>query len=331
MIKFDLIFGHAMELNWRMDMPGPPPPNRTNESPVLNFPTFMGCKSSRRFIDDDVDVVVSGVPFDLATTIRPGARFGPTAIRQASTHLDWELRRWPWNFSVFDELSVVDSGDLCFGPTSAEQMVARLQAHTAQIVAAGKSMLTLGGDHFITLPLLREYARKHGDIALIHFDAHADSEDDAELYNHGSVFFHAVKEGLLAPERSVQIGIRTEYNRMDHKFTVLDAGWVMDHKAQAIIKEIRQVVGDGPAYVTFDIDCLDPAFAPGTGTPVVGGLSTDLALKIIRGLVGCKLIGMDIVEVSPPYDHAEITSLAAATLGLEFLYVLAAGRKENRK
>ena len=288
----------------------------------------MGCKMSRDFFDPDVDVVVSGVPFDLASTIRPGARFGPAAIRQASTHLDWELRRWPWNFSVFDELSVVDGGDLCFGPTAGEQMVSQLQEHAAQILAAGKSMLTLGGDHFITLPLLREYTRKHGGIALIHFDAHADSEKDAGLYNHGSVFYHAVNEGLLVPERSVQIGIRTEYERADHEFTVLDADWVMDHNAHDIIKEIKQVVGDRPAYVTFDVDCLDPAFAPGTGTPVVGGLSTDLALKIVRGLVGCKLVGMDIVEVCPPYDHADITSLAAATLGLEFLYVLAANRHE---
>ncbi|MGB5749133.1 MAG: agmatinase [Desulfobacterales bacterium] len=309
----------------------PDPPNRAHESPVLNFPTFMGCKMSRDFVDADVDVVVSGVPFDLAATIRPGARFGPTAIRQASTHLDWELHRWPWNFSVFDELGVVDGGDLCFGPTAADQMVARLQEHAAQIIAAGKSMLTLGGDHYITLPLLREYARKHDDIALIHFDAHADSEKDAGLYNHGSVFYHAVNEGLLVPERSVQIGIRTEYERADHRFTVLDAGWVMDHNVHDIINEIKQVVGDRPAYVTFDIDCLDPAFAPGTGTPVIGGLSTDLALKIMRGLVGCKLVGMDIVEVSPPYDHAEITALAAATLGLEFLYVLAASRKASRK
>ncbi len=129
------------------------------------------------------------------------------------------------------------------------------------------------------------------------------------------------------PERSVQIGIRTEYERADHRFRVLDAGWVMDHNAHGIIKEIKQVVGDHPAYVTLDVDCLDPAFAPGTGTPVVGGLSTDLALKIVRGLTGLNLIGMDIVEVSPPYDHAEITSLAAATLGLEFLYVLAANRR----
>ncbi len=305
----------------------PDTPNNTSATPVLNFPSFMGCKMARDFFDADVDVVVSGVPFDLASTIRPGARFGPTAIRQASTHLDWELHRWPWDFSVFDELSVVDGGDLCFGPTAGEQMVACLQEHTAQILAAGKSMLTLGGDHFITLPLLREHAKQFGPVALIHFDAHGDSEKDAGLYNHGSVFYHAVKEGLLVPERSIQIGIRTEYERTDHKFTVLDADWVMDHKAHDIIKEIKQVVGDRPVYLTFDVDCLDPAFAPGTGTPVVGGLSTDLALKIVRGLVGCKLVGMDIVEVCPPYDHAEITSLAAATLGLEFLYVLAVNRK----
>lgn len=307
----------------------PDPPNRAHESPVLNFPTFMGCKMSRDFVDADVDVVVSGVPFDLAATIRPGARFGPTAIRQASTHLDWELRRWPWNFSVFDELRVIDCGDLSFDPTAGEQMVVGLQAHAAQILAAGKSMLTLGGDHFITLPLLRAHAKKHGPLALVHFDAHADCEKGQGPLNHGTMFYHAVAEGLLVPERSVQIGIRTEYARDGHKFTVLDAGWVMDHNAHAIIKEIKQVVGDCPAYLTFDIDCLDPAFAPGTGTPVVGGLSTDLALKIMRGLVGCNLVGMDVVEVSPPYDHAEITSLAAATLGLEFLYVLAANRKES--
>jgi agmatinase len=143
------------------------------------------------------------------------------------------------------------------------------------------------------------------------------------------MFYHARNEGLIDPRRSVQIGIRTEYLRDDHLFTVLDAEWVMAHSASDILNAVRGVVGDHPVYVTFDIDCLDPAFAPGTGTPVVGGLSSALALKIIRGLVGCKLVGMDIVEVSPPYDHAEITSLAAATLGLEFLYVLAANRKEN--
>jgi agmatinase len=312
--------------------PQPPPRQGDGCTPLsFNFPTFMGCRLTPDFRQEDTDVVVTGVPFDLAATIRPGARFGPAAIRQASTHIDWELSRWPWNFKLFDEIGVVDCGDICFAPTSGEQMVIRLQQHAAQILAAGKTMLTLGGDHFITLPLLREHAKKHGSLALIHFDAHADSEKEDGLYNHGTMFFHAAEEGLLVPERSVQIGIRTEYEREHHRFTVLDAGWVLDHKPADILKAIKAVVGDHPVYVSFDIDCLDPAFAPGTGTPVVGGLSTDLALKITRGLVGCNLIGMDIVEVSPPYDHGEITALAAATLALDLLYVLAANRKKHRK
>ncbi len=296
---------------------------------TLSLPTFMGCQFSRDIHADEVDVVVTGVPFDLATTIRPGARFGPAAIRQASTHLDWELCRWPWDFRVFDRLRLIDCGDLSLDPTAGEQMVIGLQAHASHILAADKRMLTLGGDHFITLPLLRAHAGKHGPLALIHFDAHADCEKDQEPLNHGTVFHHALEEGLLVPEGSVQIGIRTEYASERHQFTVLDADRVLDRKPHEIAKAIRQVVGDRPAYLTFDVDCLDPAFAPGTGTPVVGGLSTGLALKIVRGLVGCNLVGIDIVEVSPPYDHAEITSLAAATLGLELLYVLAAVMKAN--
>ncbi len=299
----------------------------TRKSPNLNLQTFMGCRPSGEFLADDVDVVISGVPFDLKTTGRPGTRFGPASIRQASANLAWELCRWPWDFSVFDVLGVVDCGDLCFNSIQSDEMVSQLRQHAAQILTANKIMLTFGGDHFIALPLLREHAKKHGPVALIHFDAHTDTEREQDQYNHGTMFFHAVNEGIVAKKRSVQIGIRSEYIREDHGFTVLDAAWVMDHSAGDIINEIRRVVDDHPAYLTFDIDCLDPAFAPGTGTPVVGGLSTGLVLRIMRGLVGCNLIGMDIVEVSPPYDHAEITALAAATLALEFLYVLAANRK----
>ncbi|MGD8285054.1 MAG: agmatinase [Desulfobacterales bacterium] len=318
-----------MSLNANEDMPSVKGSDR--DSPCFDFPSFMGCPLSQDFLNDDVDVVVSGIPFDIASTMRPGARFGPKAIREASKHLDWEICRWPWDFHVFDVLRVVDCGDLCFDPIAGEQMVTQLQRHAAQILAAEKIMLTLGGDHFITLPLLREHAKRHGSIAVIHFDAHTDTEDNPEPYDHGTMFLHAVNEGLLIPERCVQIGIRSEYDRSNHKFAVLDAAWVLDHKTSDVLNALRRVVGDHPAYVTFDLDCLDPSCAPGTGTPVVGGLSTDVALKIIRGLVGCNLIGMDIVEVSPPYDHAEITSLAAATLGLEFLYVLAANRQETGK
>ncbi len=302
-----------------------------SDPPILNFPTFTNCKMVRDFVDGDIDVVISGIPFDQTTTGRPGARFGPASIRKASANLAWELRRWPWDFNVFDVLGVVDCGDLCFDPTERNQMLLHVQQHASQILAADKTMLTFGGDHYISLPLLREHAKQFGQVSLIHFDAHTDTEREPDQYHHGTTFFHARNEGLVDPLRSVQIGIRTEYFRDDHRFTVLGADWVTDHSANDVLKEIRRVVGENPAYVTFDVDCLDPAFAPGTGTPVVGGLSTDLVLKIVRGLVGCKLVGMDIVEVSPPYDHAEITSLAAATLGLEFLYVLAANRKANRK
>ena len=189
-------------------------------------------------------------------------------------------------------------------------------------------MLSFGGDHYISLPLLREHAEKFGPVALIHFDAHADSEREPGQQHHGTTFFQAQNEGIIDSGHSVQIGIRTEYIKADHHFTVLDADWVLGRGADAVIQKVVSVVGDHPAYVSFDIECLDPAFAPGTGTPVVGGLSTATALHIMRGLTDLNLIGMDIVEVSPPFDHAGITSLAAATLGLEFLYVLAADRNK---
>ncbi len=292
---------------------------------------FMGYKFSRDFSQADIDVVISGVPYDQSTSGRPGARFGPASIRKASANLAWELRRWPWDFSVSDVLGVVDWGDLNLDYAERNQMSSMVQQHASQILQAEKTMLTFGGDHYISLPLLRAHAKRFGPVALIHFDAHTDTEREPDRHHHGTMFFHARQEGIIDLGRSVQIGIRTEYIRDDHHFTVLDAEWVMDHSTGDILDTVKRVVGDHPVYVTFDIDCLDPSFAPGTGTPVVGGLSTALALKIIRGLTDFNLVGMDIVEVSPPYDHAEITSLAAATLGLEFLYVLAANRRSELK
>lgn len=288
--------------------------------------SFLRRQYSRDLENPDVDVVVTGVPFDLATTHRSGARLGPAAIREASSNLAWEERRWPWSFRAFDRLGVIDYGDLVFTPGESHTMVDALQEHAAKVLRAGKTMLTLGGDHFISLPLLREHARKHGPVALIHFDAHTDTSREGGEYDHASMFCRAFSEGLLLADDSVQIGIRTDYERSKNPFTVLDAAWINDHGAQQAVDEIRGIVGDKPCYLSFDIDCLDPAFAPGTGTPVCGGLTTDCALKIIRGLAPLNLIGMDLVEVAPVYDHAQVTSLAAATLALEFLYVLAANK-----
>ncbi|QPR28263.1 agmatinase [Edwardsiella hoshinae] len=273
--------------------------------------------------DGDADWVITGVPFDMATSGRAGARHGPAAIRQVSTNLAWEGKRWPWNFDMRDRLKVVDCGDVVFSFGDAQEMSDNLQAHTERLLASGKRCLTFGGDHFVTLPLLRAHAKHFGKMALVHFDAHTDTYAHGSLFDHGTMFFHAPNEGLIDPQHSVQIGIRTEYDQ-DNGFTVLDAAQVNDRGVEATLTEVKRIVGDMPVYLTFDIDCLDPAHAPGTGTPVIGGLTSDRALKLVRGLQDLNIVGMDVVEVAPAYDQSEITALAAATLALEMLYIQAA-------
>ena len=287
--------------------------------------SYMGRPLSRN--PDDADVFVIGLPYDLGTSGRSGTRSGPGGIRNASANLRWEKKRWPWNFNLFEKIRLADYGDLEFPTGNHDGLFDQVETHYGKLLAAGKTILSLGGDHFVTLPLLRAHHKQFGKLAMIHFDAHTDTykENDA-IYNHGSMFYHAPREGLIDADKSIQIGIRTEYSESRHEFEVISAAVANDLSVEAIIERIRQRVGDSPCYLTFDIDCLDPSYAPGTGTPVVGGLTSDRALKIIRGLQGTNLIGMDLVEVAPSYDHAEITSLAGATLGLEMLYVLASNR-----
>lgn len=301
---------------------------KTDYSLYSNAMTFLRRPYVKNPVSADADVVVFGVPLDMATSGRPGARMGPDAIRRASVNLAWEGKKFPWDFNVFDKTKVIDSGDLVFDTGDAEDFTYRLEAATSEILKSGKTMLALGGDHFITLPILRAYAKHHGEMALIHFDAHTDTYANGSNYDHGTMFYHAPKEGLISAKHSVQIGIRTEYNYDDHGFNVINAMQANDQSAEDIVAQIRNIVGDRPVYITFDIDCLDPAFAPGTGTPVCGGLNSDKALKIIRGLAGINVVGMDVVEVSPPYDHSELTALAGATIALELLYLWAI---ENRK
>lgn len=288
--------------------------------------TFMQCPTVSSLSNCDSDVVVCGVPFDMATSGRSGARFGPQAVRQASINLAWEGARWPWQFALDDHLKLADSGNVAFKHGEPQTLVDNLEAHIQSIMAADKQALTFGGDHFITLPVLRAYAKKHGPVALVHFDAHTDTYSGGSKYDHGTIFHHAVEEGLVDTQHSIQIGIRTAYTYENHPFEVLDAAWVGEHGPEEVIKRIKARVGNKKTYVSFDIDGLDPSFAPGTGTPVVGGISMDCALKTIRGLRGIELIGMDVVEVAPAYDQSEITALAGATLALEYLYVLAANR-----
>ncbi|WP_062267093.1 agmatinase [Endozoicomonas arenosclerae] len=273
------------------------------------------------------DVIITGIPFDLATTGRSGSRFGPEAIRKASVNLAWEGKRWPWFFNLKDHLSVADCGDLVFECGNAQDMSDTLFKHADQLLAAGKKMLTFGGDHFVTLPLLRAHAKHHGPLALVHFDAHTDDYDLGGKFDHGTMFHHAQVEGLIDASASTQIGIRTTYDHKNTPFNVLDASYVNSGRVEEIVRKIHDTVGNRRVYLTFDIDCLDPAYAPGTGTPVCGGLTSDRALHLLRGLKGLDIVGMDVVEVAPAYDHADITALAGATIALEMLYLQASKLK----
>ena len=269
------------------------------------------------------DLAVVGVPLDTTVTNRPGARFGPRAIRQASTQLAW-ARHWPSPFDPFERLAVYDWGDVAFDHGRPESVAAEIEAALREIHATGAATLMLGGDHFCAYPALRAHASRQSEpLALVQFDAHSDTwADDGARIDHGTMFFHAVKEGLIDPARSIQIGIRTT-NDAPLGIEVFDAIRVHEEGWRAAAAAIRARVGDRPAYVTFDIDCLDPSQAPGTGTPVMGGLFAHQALQILRAMQGMTIVGMDVVEVAPAYDVAEITALAGATVALELLCLYA--------
>ena len=289
-------------------------------------PTYSGALSfmRRKYARElaGVDLAVTGIPFDSATTNRPGARFGPRAIRQASAQLSW-AQLDDWGFDAFDKLAVIDYGDCEFDPGRPETIPQRIEEHARRIISQGAGLLALGGDHFITYPILKAHAEKHGPLSLIHFDAHSDTwEDDDGRVDHGTMFYHAAREGLIEAQRSVQVGLRT-FNKDTWGFNQLKAPWVHERGAAAVSDKVRRIVGNHPCYLTFDIDCLDPACAPGTGTPVIGGLSSHQAQQILRGLAGVNLAGMDLVEVAPDYDVGEITSLAGASLALEMIYLYA--------
>ena len=270
------------------------------------------------------DLIVSGVPYDLAVTNRPGARFGPRGIRAASAQLAWDGSNWPWRSNPFKQLKVSDYGDCVLDHGYPVQIPEQIEIHARQLMAGSAKPITMGGDHFITYPILKAVHAKHGPVSLIHFDAHSDTwQEPDERIDHGTMFFHAARQGLVVPERSVQIGLRT-WNPDSHGFNIMDADFVHRNGVDAVIGEILRIVGSNPAYLTFDIDCLDPSFAPGTGTPVIGGLSTWQAQTIIRGLQSINFVGMDLVEVAPTYDIGEITSLAGASIILDFISLIAA-------
>ncbi|NKB36431.1 MAG: agmatinase [Gammaproteobacteria bacterium] len=294
--------------------------------------TYSGILSflRRKYTHDlkNADVAVVGIPFDTATTNRPGTRFGPRSIREASTQIGW-AQLDGWGFDAMDKLAVVDYGDCDFDHGRPQEVPARIQEYIAEIITQDTATLSLGGDHFVTYPILKAYAEKFGPLSMIHFDAHSDTwEDEEGRIDHGTMFYHAVQEGIVNPEQSVQIGLRT-YNDKDWGFNIMNGPWVHENGTQAVIDRTREIVADNKCYLTFDIDCLDPSYAPGTGTPVIGGLTTNQAQTILRGLAGINLVGMDLVEVAPAYDVGDITSLAGASLALEMLYIYASNPKRG--
>jgi len=273
------------------------------------------------------DIAVMGIPYDLGTTGRPGARFGPRAVREQSLIVgEFEWGVYPWTYEVRDAYTCVDIGDVTGFTAYPDRLCPSVEAKAKEVLDEGASLLSIGGDHFVSLPLLRAHVAKHGPLALIHFDAHSDTWQDEDL-NHGTMFYHALQEGLIIPEHSIQIGLRTP-NPETYGIEIWDADKCLRSSPEDVTARIREIVGGSKAYLTFDIDALDPAFAPGTGTPVVGGLHVAWARTVLQGLEGLKIVGGDQVEVSPHYDTAaQITALAGATIAADILYLIAAGRK----
>ena len=305
------------------------PPYRPLDAQVI--PRFAGIRTFMRapHVTDlrGVDAVVYGIPFDTATSYRTGVRFGPEAIRSASSLLR------PYNpaldVNVVEQLSIVDYGDVPVSPGDTERTYAQIEEALAPIVDAGCFPLALGGDHSITLAELRALARKHGSVALVQLDSHGDVWEKyfGQLYFHGTTFKRAAEEGVIEPHASVQAGMRGSLYgaedigvARDFGFTVLSTDELRDTGPAAYGELVRERVGERPVFVSFDIDFLDPAFAPGTGTPEVGGFTTAEALAFVRALHGIDLVGADVVEVSPSYDGpGQVTALAGATVAYELL------------
>ncbi|MDW4497614.1 agmatinase [Sulfitobacter sp. D35] len=288
--------------------------------------TFGGATSflRRRYSKDlsGAEIAVTGVPFDQSVTNRTGTRLGPRAVREASALQPYDPP-YGWGFDVLSERAIVDYGDLAFDYGHVSEFPDKLTDHIRGILAADVASVAIGGDHYISFPILKAYAEKYGPIALLQFDAHTDTwvDDDMTRIDHGTMFYKAVKAGLIDPAHSVQVGIRTT-NPDTLGITVIDAPEVHESGPKAVAEKIRSILGDAPCYLTFDIDALDPAFAPGTGTPVWGGLSSAQAAAILRGIAGINIMGGDVVEVSPPFDTTGATAIAGAHVAAEILCLL---------
>jgi agmatinase len=292
-------------------------------SPYQGIQSFMRLPYNRDLAD--VDIAVYGMPLDIGTSNRPGARFGPRAIREQSLLLGVFSDPFPpHEKSLRDRMRMVDYGDLSFESGYIEDMLEVSGEHIGRMVDAGVHTLGLGGDHLGAYPAIKEHARKHGPLSLIHFDAHSDDNYFGKIA-HGSMFWYACEENLIDPRRSIQVGIR--HTLPEHDFNVIPGHEVIDMKGTEIAERIRSVVGDNPCYISLDVDGMDPAFAPGTGTPVPGGMTSMQQRQALWGLKGLNVVGADVVEVAPPYDPTGQTANIAAGCAIDLMHVLAEARE----
>lgn len=284
------------------------------------------------------DVAILGIPFDSGTSYRPGARFGPQAIRQASRHLRTQYHP-AYGTEPFVEQQVADAGDVACNPFNIEEAVSEVQAAATDLLGKVRGIVSLGGDHTIAFPLLRAVNHHVGPVALVHFDAHLDTWDTyfGAPYTHGTPFRRAAEEGLFLDHASMHVGIRGPlYSRDDLErdeelgFKVIHCDEFETDGVDGVVKRIRERVGDHPLYLSIDIDVLDPAHAPGTGTPEIAGMTTRELVNVLRGLAGLSIFSADVVEVAPAYDHAELTSLAAATVVYELVNLFVRGPEVPR-
>lgn len=285
-------------------------------------PSFWRLEQTRDL--SGVGIAVMGIPFDVGTTNRPGSRFGPRAIRDMSLHSG--NFHHPWPYDVKERLRLVDYGDVGVGMQTdlTNFMIQDSFEHARSILSSGARLLTLGGDHTIPYGPIRAAKEKHGPISLLHFDSHQDtlSSDGGRAIFHGSFAHDLAAEGAIDASRSAQVFIRTDMSN-EMGYTIIHAGEALYLQPAELAMRIKAVVGSNPVYVTFDIDALDPAYAPGTGTPVCGGPTTFFAREVLRHLVGINVVAADVVEVLPALDPSGVTALAAATIAVDLVYLMA--------
>lgn len=295
--------------------------SRKENRVYAGIPTFWRLPEARDV--ENKDITVMGVPFDIGVTNRPGARFGPRSVREISLH-DMKTH-YPWSYDVKEKLDMIDYGDIGFeiGTEQTNSMIDETYQHAKKIFDAGSKLLTIGGDHTIPYGMVRAAKEKYGKLSLLHIDSHQDTlESEGVKISHATFAHDLAEEGAIDAQSSVQAYIRTNMPN-DFDYNIIYANEAMALGPEALADKVKSIIGDTPVYITFDIDSLDPAFAPGTGTPIIGGPSTQEMRLFLNHLTGINVVAADLVEVSPNYDSAQITALAGATIAKDLIYLMA--------